>query len=337
MATKIGINGFGRIGRCVARVILEQAGSDLEIVGINDLTDDDTLAHLLQYDSVHGRFGQSVDTEDGYLVVGDKRIRTMAERDPSKLPWKELGAEIVLECTGVFRDKAGAGKHIEAGAKRVIISAPGKPDIDATFCFGINSDEFDADKHHVISNASCTTNCLAPIAKVLNDSFGIIKGHMVTVHSYTNDQRILDLPHSDLRRARAAALSMIPTTTGAAKAIGLVLPVLKGKLDGSAIRVPTPNVSLTCLTAHVEKKTDRDAVLAALDAAAAGPLAGVLRIERKPLVSTDFIGDPYSSIVDADMTQVVGGDLVEIQSWYDNEWGFSSRMIDLTRHIAAKG
>lgn len=336
MATKIGINGFGRIGRCITRVLFEQNVSDVEIVGINDLTSAETLAHLLAFDSVHGRFSKPVSVKDGALVVGDKRIPVIAEKDPAKLPWKSLGASTVIESTGLFTSREGAQKHIDAGAQRVIISAPGGSDIDGTFCVGINADKLDAAKHKIISNASCTTNCLAPVAKVLHEKFGIVKGHMVTVHSYTNDQKVLDLPHKDLRRARAAALSMIPTSTGAAKAIGLVLPELKGKLDGTSIRVPTPNVSLVCLTAQVSKKTNRDEVNAALREAAGGALKGILAFEERPLVSNDFIGDPHSSIVDAAQTQVVGDDLVEVQSWYDNEWGFSNRMVDLARLIASK-
>ncbi len=334
--TKIGINGFGRIGRCVARAILADPSSDLEIVGINDLTDDQTLAHLLKYDSVHRRFDADVQVEDGAMVVNGKRIATSAERDPSKLAWGDLGAEIILECTGVFRNKEKAGAHLAAGAKRVIVSAPGKGDIDGTFCVGINTDEYDPAKHEVVSNASCTTNCLAPVAKVLHESFGIVKGHMITVHSYTNDQSILDLPHSDLRRARAAAMSMIPTTTGAAKAIALVLPELKGKLDGGAIRVPTPDVSMVCLTVEVSKATSIEEVNGKLAEAAGGPLKGILGYETAPLVSTDFIGDPHSSIVDAAQTQVIGDNMVHVESWYDNEWGFSMRMIDLARVLAAK-
>ncbi|UCH30300.1 MAG: type I glyceraldehyde-3-phosphate dehydrogenase [Myxococcales bacterium] len=333
MATKIGINGFGRIGRCVARIAAEQG--DVEIVGINDLTSAQMLAHLLEWDSVHRHFDHPVKAEDGAIWIGDQRIPVSAERDPSKLKWGELGAEVVLECTGLFRTKEKAQPHLDAGAKRVIISAPGKGDIDGTFVVGINSDSYDPDKHHIMSCASCTTNCLAPVAKVLQDSFGILKGHMVTVHAYTNDQGLLDQPHSDMRRARAAAMSMIPTSTGAATAIGLVLPELKGKLDGTAIRVPVPNGSLTCLTAHVSKSTDRDAVNAALKAAAEGPLKGILQFEETPLVSTDFMGNPHSSIVDAAQTQVVGGDLVEVQSWYDNEWGFSNRMLDLVRIVSS--
>ena len=336
MATKVGINGFGRIGRCVARIVAEQE-ADIEIVGINDLTSAEMLAHLLEWDSVHGHFSHPVKAEDGALWIGDRRIPVSAERDPAKLDWKKLGAEVILECTGLFRTKEKASAHLDAGAKRVIISAPGKGEMDGTFVVGINSDQFDPEKHRIVSCASCTTNCLAPLAKVLNDNFGIVKGHMVTVHSYTNDQRILDLPHSDMRRARAAAVSMIPTSTGAATAIGLVLPELKGKLDGTAIRVPTPNVSLTCLTAQVGRKTDRDEVNRALKEAAEGPLRGVLYFEERPLVSNDFMGNPHSSICDAAQTQVVGGDLVEVQSWYDNEWGFSNRMVDLVRIASGAG
>lgn len=335
MATKIGINGFGRIGRCVARAILADASSDFEIVGINDLTDDATLAHLLEFDSVHRRFSKRVKAVDGAIQVGDHRIPTSAERDPSKLKWGDLGAEIILECTGVFRNKEKCQAHLDAGAKRVIISAPAKGNIDQTFCVGINTDTYDPTKHFVVSNASCTTNCLAPITKVLHEHAGIIKGHMVTVHSYTNDQRILDLPHKDIRRARAAALSMIPTTTGAATAIGLVMPELKGKLVGGSIRVPTPNVSLVALTAHVAKETTVEAIHAAMREAANGPLAGILAVEDTPLVSTDYIGASHSSTLDANQTMVVGGDLVELQAWYDNEWGFSCRMLDLARTLAA--
>jgi len=337
MATKVGINGFGRIGRCVARVIAERAQGDIELVGINDLTSAEMLAHLLEWDSVHGHFSHPVKAEDGAIWIGDRRVPVSAERDPSKLKWKELGAEIVLECTGLFRTQETASAHLQAGAERVIISAPASGEVDGTFCVGINSDKFDPSKDRIISCASCTTNCLAPLAKVLNDTFGIVKGHMITVHSYTNDQRILDLPHSDMRRARAAALSIIPTSTGAAKAIGLVLPELKGKLDGNAIRVPTPNVSLTCLTAQVGRNTTRDEVNKAFKEAAEGPLRGVLAFEERPLVSIDFTGNSHSSILDAAQTQVVGGDLVEVQSWYDNEWGFSERMVDLVRIASSAG
>jgi glyceraldehyde 3-phosphate dehydrogenase len=336
VATKIAINGFGRIGRCIARILLSENAPDIELVAINDLTSAEALAHLLAFDSVHRRFAKSVEAKEGALLIGGKRIPVLAEKDPAKLPWKSLGASVVIESTGLFTSRESAQKHLQAGAQRVIISAPGGSDIDGTFCIGINSDAYDPAKHVIVSNASCTTNCLAPIAKVLHDSFGILKGHMVTVHSYTNDQRVLDLPHKDLRRARAAGLSMIPTSTGAAKAIGLVMPELKGKLDGTSIRVPTPNVSLVCLTAHVSKKTTRDEVNKAFKDAAEGALKGVLAYEERPLVSSDFIGDTHSSVVDAAQTQVVGDDLVEVQSWYDNEWGFSSRMLDLVRVMAAR-
>jgi glyceraldehyde 3-phosphate dehydrogenase len=336
MATKIAINGFGRIGRCIARILLNEGPSDIELVAINDLTSAEVLAHLLAFDSVHRRFAKTVEAKEGALIIGGKRIPVLAEKDPAKLPWKSLGASVVIESTGLFTSREGAQKHLDAGAQRVIISAPGGSDIDGTFCIGINTDSYDPAKHVIVSNASCTTNCLAPLAKVLHSSFGIVKGHMVTVHSYTNDQRVLDLPHKDLRRARAAALSMIPTSTGAAKAIGLVMPELKGKLDGTSIRVPTPNVSLVCLTAHVSKKTTRDEVNKALKEASTGSLKGVLAFEERPLVSSDFIGDPHSSIVDAAQTQVVGDDLVEVQSWYDNEWGFSNRMLDLVRVMGAR-
>jgi glyceraldehyde 3-phosphate dehydrogenase len=336
MGTRIAINGFGRIGRCIARILFSSGRSDLELVGINDLTDAATLAHLLAFDSVHRRWDREVTADGDALVVDGKRIPITAERDPSNLPWKKHEVDIVLECTGIFRSKAKASAHLSAGAKRVILSAPGEKDIDGTFCVGINTDALDPARHVVISNASCTTNCLAPLAKVLHESFGIDKGHMVTVHSYTNDQSILDLPHKDLRRARAAAVSMIPTSTGAAKAIGLVIPELAGRLDGTAIRVPTENVSITCLTAHLKAKTDRDAVNGAFRKAAEGPLRGVLAFEERPLVSRDFFGDRHSCTLDAAQTQVVEGDLVEVQGWYDNEWGFSERMVDLTALLAQR-
>ncbi|HJL19650.1 MAG TPA: type I glyceraldehyde-3-phosphate dehydrogenase [Sandaracinaceae bacterium LLY-WYZ-13_1] len=336
MGTKIAINGFGRIGRCVARILFQSGQSDLELVGINDLTTNETLAHLLKYDSVHRTFGQDVGFDDESIHIGGTKIPSFAIKDPTELPWKDLGAEVVLECTGVFRDRDGAGKHLTAGAERVIISAPGKK-VDGTFCVGINADQYDPSKHQVVSNASCTTNCLAPVAKVLNDSFGIVKGQMVTVHSYTNDQHTLDAPHKDIRRARAAAMSMIPTTTGAAKAISLVIPELEGKLDGSAIRVPTPDVSIVVLTAQVSKSTTAEAVNAALEEAANGPMKGILGFEKAELVSSDFIGDTHSSVVDAATTAVIGDDLVQVQSWYDNEWGFSQRMVDLAKVVAKKG
>ncbi len=336
MATKIAINGFGRIGRCIVRAMLERGEGDLELVAINDLTDPKTLAHLLRHDSVHRRAPFEVQVEDGALRIGGKSVRVAAEKDPSKLPWKELGVDVVLECTGKFRDQAGCKKHMEAGAKKVIISAPGEKEIDGTFCIGINADQYDPAKHSIISNASCTTNCLAPVAKVIDDAFGIVRGQMTTVHSYTNDQMVLDLPHKDLRRARAAALSMIPTSTGAAKAIGLVLPKLKGKLDGLSIRVPTPDVSLVALVAQVEKGTTKDAVNQALKAAADGPLKGVLAYTDEELVSNDYIGDRHSSTVDSKLTQVIGESLVSVQAWYDNEMGFSHRMVDLAKLVASK-
>ncbi|MFW6086611.1 MAG: type I glyceraldehyde-3-phosphate dehydrogenase [Myxococcota bacterium] len=335
MAKRIAINGFGRIGRCIARILFGSGQTDVELVGINDLTDAKTLAHLLAFDSVHGRWDRPVAAEGDALVIDGHEVPITAEKDPRDLPWKKREVDIVLECTGLFRSKAKASGHLEAGARRVIISAPGGDDVDATLCVGINHDRYDPEKHTVVSNASCTTNCLAPLAKVLNEELGIAKGHMVTVHSYTNDQSILDLPHKDLRRARAAGLSMIPTTTGAAKAISLVIPELAGRLDGTAIRVPTEDVSITCLTAQVNRKTDVEAVNAAFEKAARGPLAGVLAYEERPLVSRDFIQDPHSCVLDAAQTQVVEGDLVEVQGWYDNEWGFSSRMVDLTKLIAA--
>jgi glyceraldehyde 3-phosphate dehydrogenase len=336
MATKIAINGFGRIGRCIVRALMENKNSGLELVAINDLTDSKTLAHLLRHDSVHRKAPFEVGVNDAGLIIGGKPVKVTAEKDPSKLPWKELGVSLVLECTGRFRDQAGGKKHLEAGAKKVIISAPGEADVDATFCVGINAHQYDPAKHHIVSNASCTTNCLAPVAKVLDETFGIVKGQMTTVHSYTNDQMVLDLPHKDLRRARAAAVSMIPSSTGAAKAIGLVLPNIAGKLDGFAIRVPTPDVSIVCLVAEVAKATDKAAVNAALEAAANGPLKGVLAFTSEELVSNDFIGDAHSSTVDSKLTKVIGGNLVSVQAWYDNEMGFSHRMVDLSKLLASK-
>ena len=337
MAITIGINGFGRIGRAVTRMLLAPgAPPDVRLGAINDLTATDALAHLLQFDSVHGTFGQEVSvTADGKAMrVGDTEIPTFAERDPKKLPWKELGVDVVLECTGVFRTRELASQHLEAGASKVVVSAPCKG-ADGTFCVGINEEGYDAAAHTIISNASCTTNCLAPMAKVLNDRFGIVKGHVVTVHSYTNDQRILDLPHSkDWRRARAAAENIIPTSTGAAKAIGLVLPELDGKLVGSAVRVPTPNVSLTILTANVGRDTTADEVNDAFRAAAEGELSGILGLEPRPLVSSDFVGNANSATLDTALTSVVGGDQVQITAWYDNEWGFSARMVDLVRLVS---
>jgi glyceraldehyde 3-phosphate dehydrogenase len=331
MATRIGINGFGRIGRCILRAGWKNP--DLEFVGINDLTDAATLAHLLKYDSVHGTLNAKVKALDDAIVVGNKKIRVLSVRDPAELPWKKLGADIVFECTGLFRDKAKAEAHRKAGAKKVIISAPAKGE-DLTVVMGVNDDKYDPKKHHILSNASCTTNCLAPVAKVLNDTFGIEKGLMTTIHSYTNDQRILDLPHKDLRRARAAAVSMIPTTTGAAKAVGLVLPELQGKLDGMSIRVPTPNVSVVDLVAVLKKGTTVEKVNQALKKAASGKMKGILFFCEEPLVSIDFNGNNHSSIVDASLTTVMDGNMVKVISWYDNETGFSHRMLDLTFLIA---
>ncbi|MEL6183104.1 MAG: type I glyceraldehyde-3-phosphate dehydrogenase [Myxococcota bacterium] len=334
MATRIAINGFGRIGRCILRAIADQGQSDLEVVAINDLTDAGTLAHLLKHDSVHGRFAGSVEATGEGLVVDGKSIRITAERDPSKLPWKDAHVDIVFECTGIFTDGDKARAHIAAGAKRVIISAPGKGNVDGTFAMGVNNESFDASKHVVVSNASCTTNCLAPVAKVVHEAFGIDHGLMTTIHAVTNDQKILDLPHKDLRRARAAFESMIPTTTGAAKAVGLVLPALKGKLNGFAVRVPTKNVSMVDLTAVVSKDVTKDAVNEALVAAANGPLKGILGVSHEPLVSIDFNGNPNSSTVDASLTDVMEGRMVKVVAWYDNEWGYSNRCVDLAGYIA---
>jgi glyceraldehyde 3-phosphate dehydrogenase len=332
MAIKAGINGFGRIGRNFLRTC---KGSDIEIVGVNDLTDSKTLAHLLKYDSIHGIYDGDVEATDSSIVVDGREIKVSAERDPENLPWKELGADFVLESTGMFRDKPSASKHLGAGAKWVIISAPAK-EPDATICMGVNEEVLDPSKHKVISNASCTTNCLAPVAKVLHKEFGILRGLMTTIHSYTNDQRILDLPHKDLRRARAAAINMIPTTTGAARAVGLVLPELQGKLDGMAIRVPAPNVSVVDLVAELNTDVTAESVNAALKNAAEGQLKGILKYTEEPVVSIDFNGDPHSSIVDASVTKVIGGRQVKVISWYDNEWGYSSRLRDLMLYIAKR-
>ena len=329
MARRIAINGFGRIGRMVFR-ILEKC-SDLEVVAVNDLTDDATLAHLLEFDSVHRKFDGSVEVTDGALIVNGRRVQTSAERNPADLPWADLGVELVLECTGVFRNKDSASAHLEAGAKAVLLSAPAKGNIDQTIVMGVNESDLDPSIHTVVSNGSCTTNCLAPIVKVIDEHFGIERGVMTTIHSYTNDQRLLDLPHSDLRRARAAAMSMVPTSTGAAKAISLVLPHLAGKLDGISVRVPTPNVSLVDLVAETRDACTAADINRVLKEAASGRLNGILGFEERPLVSTDFIGSPYSSIVDADNTKVMGDRMVKVLSWYDNEWGFSNRMVDLSR------
>jgi len=331
MSVKVAINGFGRIGRNVLRAA--QNSSEFEIVAINDLTSPQTLAHLLKYDSIHGIFAADVSVADDSIQVDGKNIKVYSERDPAALPWKKLGVDVVIESTGFFTNGKDAGKHIQAGAKKVIISAPGK-EVDLTVCMGVNDSEYDAARHNIISNASCTTNCLAPVAKVLLENFGIVKGLMTTVHAYTNDQRILDLPHEDMRRARAAAMSMIPTTTGAAKAVSLVLPELKGKLDGLAVRVPTPNVSLVDLVVVTEKDTSVEEVNAALKAAANGPLKGILEFCEEPLVSIDFNGNPASSSVDAATTTVIAGNMVKVMSWYDNEWGYSNRIVDLVKLIA---
>jgi len=331
---RVGINGFGRIGRNVLRAALKKS-SDVEFVAINDLTDPATLAHLLKYDSVHGRIADSVEAGDGSIKVNGKQIRVSSIRDPKEIPWGELGCEIVIEATGHFsaRDKAAA--HLRDTVGHVIVTAPSKG-ADLTVVLGVNENEFDAAKHKVISNASCTTNCLAPVAKVINDKFGITMGLMTTIHSYTNDQVILDFPHKDLRRARAAALSMIPTTTGAAAAVGLVLPELKGKFDGIAVRVPTPNVSLVDLVFGTEKETTAEEINAALREAAKGPLKGLLAFSEEELVSSDFNGDPHSSIVDGAYTRSVGPKMHKVLSWYDNEWGYSNRVLDLISFIAKK-
>jgi glyceraldehyde-3-phosphate dehydrogenase, type I len=332
MAVKVGINGFGRIGRNFFRAAYKDPS--LQIVAVNDITDAKTLAHLLKYDSVHGRFEASVEVKENAIVVNGKEVQVLACKDAADLPWGKLGVEIVIECTGRYTDRDGAGKHIAAGAKRVIISAPAKGE-DATFVMGVNEKTYDPAKHHIISNASCTTNCLAPVAKVLNDTFGIEKGLMTTIHTYTNDQKILDLPHKDLRRARAAAVSMIPTTTGAAKAVSLVIPELKGRLDGMAIRVPTPNVSVVDLTVELSKSATAEEINAAMKKASEGPMKGILEYVDEPLVSIDFNHDPASSSFDALSTKVLGGKMAkEGVSWYDNEWGYSCRVVDLAKYVS---
>lgn len=331
MAVKLGINGFGRIGRCTLRAIIQRK-LDIEIVAINDLTDTKTLAHLLKYDSVHGVAKFDVEPAEDGIIINGKKVKITAEKEPEKLPWKEMGVDVVLESTGRFTKKAAAEKHLIAGAKKVIISAPGE-EVDLTLVLGVNDNQYDKTKHNVISNASCTTNCLAPVAKVLNDTFGLKKGVMTTVHSYTNDQNVLDLPHKDLRRARACAVSMIPTSTGAAKAVGLVLPELKGKLTGYAVRVPTPNVSLVDLTCELGKAATKEEINAAMKAAAEGPLKGILRYTDEPLVSIDLNGEPASSTFDSELTMVLEGTMVKIVSWYDNEWGYSNRCAELITKV----
>jgi len=334
MATKIGINGFGRIGRQVLKALWEFYPGEFDVVGVNDITDAKTLGHLFKYDSNYGVYPGTVEVGDDHLVIDGDRLRVFAQRDPAALPWGELGAEIIVESTGIFRERSQAARHLEAGAKKVIISAPAKgPDL--TVVMGVNEEMYDPAKHHVLSNASCTTNCLAPVAKVINDEFGIVKGLMTTIHSYTNDQRILDLPHRDLRRARAAALNIIPTTTGAARAVALVIPELEGKFDGFALRVPTSTVSIVDFVAQIEREVTTDEVNDAFRKAAAGRLKGILDVTDESLVSIDLKGNPYSSIVDAQLTNV-NGDLVKVVSWYDNEWGYSCRTADLAKYMAER-
>jgi glyceraldehyde 3-phosphate dehydrogenase len=334
MAIKVGINGFGRIGRNILRAAM--GSTDIDFVAVNDLTSAATLAHLLKYDSILGNLEADISASGDRISVDGDEFQVLSIKDPAQLPWKDLGVDVVFESTGLFTNRDDAAKHIAAGAKKVIVTAPAKkPDI--TMVLGVNAEAYDAGKHHIISNASCTTNCLAPIAKVLHESFGIRKGWMTTVHSYTNDQQLLDLPHKDLRRARAAAVSIIPTTTGAATAVGEVLPELKGRLDGIAMRVPTPNVSVVDLAALLDKKTSTEEVNAAFKAAASGPLKGILQYEEAPLVSIDFRGNAHSSILDAPYTSVMDGDFVKVLAWYDNEWGYSSRCVDLVRFLIGKG
>ncbi|GGK27423.1 glyceraldehyde-3-phosphate dehydrogenase 1 [Caldalkalibacillus thermarum] len=334
MATKVGINGFGRIGRNVFRAALNNP--NVEVVAVNDLTDAKMLAHLLKYDSVHGRLNAEVEHTEDALIVNGKTIKVLSERDPANLPWDELGVEVVVESTGRFTAKADASKHLQAGAKKVIISAPSK-DADFDVVMGVNEEKYDPAKHHVISNASCTTNCLAPVIKVLHETYGVRRGMMTTVHAYTNDQQILDLPHKDYRRARAAAQNIIPTTTGAAKAVALVLPELKGKLNGFAMRVPTANVSVVDLVAELEKNVTAEEVNATLKQAAEGPLKGIMAYSEEPLVSSDYNGDPHSSTIDALSTMVIEDNMVKVVAWYDNEWGYSNRVVDLVEYIAGKG
>jgi len=334
VTVKIGINGFGRIGRQIFRIAWEN--DDVEVVAVNDITDTQTLATLLKYDSTYGRFPASVTVSEGSFEVDGKLIKTFAERDPAQLPWGDLDVDVVVEATGIFRDGKKAAIHREVGgAKKVIISAPAKPadSVDLTVVLGVNSNDYDPDKHHIVSNASCTTNCLAPVAKVLHETFGIRRGLMTTIHAYTNDQRILDLPHPDLRRARAAALNIIPTTTGAAKAVSLVIPELEGKFDGYALRVPTPTVSIVDFVGELEQNVTADQINDAMRAAAEGELKGILGYSEEPLVSTDLRGDERSSIVDGPLTNVQGGNMVKIVAWYDNEWGYSCRVVDLAQYL----
>ena len=336
MGIKVGINGFGRIGRNIMRAAMQNSDANIEFVAVNDITTPETLAHLLKYDSVLGNLSAPVSVDGDGLRVGNRHFKVLSERDPGALPWSELGVDIVLESTGLFTKRDDASKHLAAGASKVIITAPAKgPDV--MLVLGVNDEKYNATEHHIISNASCTTNCLAPVAKILHEQFGLRRGWMTTVHAYTNDQKLLDLPHSDLRRARAAAVSMIPTTTGAALAVGQVLPELKGKLDGIAMRVPTPTVSVVDLVAEVEKPATAEQVNEAFESAANGRLNGILHLSKDPLVSIDFKGNPHSSIVDAAYTKVMDGNFIKVLSWYDNEWGYSSRCVDLVNMIAAKG
>ena len=336
MATRVGINGFGRIGRLVMKAILERGGGEVEVVAVNDLTDAKTNAHLFKYDSNYGKYPGTVEASDGVITVDGREIKVIAERDPARIPWSSLGVDIVIESTGLFTDAEKASAHRTAGAKKVIISAPGK-NVDATIVLGVNDDVYDPDKHHIISNASCTTNCIAPVVKVLHDNFVVERGLMTTVHSYTNDQKILDVFHKDLRRARSAGQNLIPTTTGAARVVGVVIPDLKGKLDGMAVRVPTPTVSLVDFVADVKQKVTAEQVNQAFKAAAEGRLNGILEYCEEPLVSIDFRASSASSIVDSLSTLVLEGDMVKVLAWYDNEWGYSCRLADLTRFVAAKG
>jgi glyceraldehyde 3-phosphate dehydrogenase len=333
MTTKVAINGFGRIGRAVLRIIIQRDNPDIEVVAINDLADDDVLAYLLEYDTVMGPLGVDAVVQDGVMTVGRHTIKMLMERDPLALPWKELGVDIVIESTGVFRSREKLGKHIEAGAKRAILTVPPDDAIDQIVVLGVNDDELDADDV-LVSNASCTTNCLAPLAKVLDDSFGIKRGVMTTVHAYTNDQQLADVPHKDLRRSRAATENIIPTTTGAARAVGKVLPRLNGKLDGMAMRVPVPDGSTVDLVVELDRAATVEEINAAVAKAAEGPMAGILQYSEDPLVSTDIIGNPHSSIFDAGSTQVLGGNLVKVLAWYDNEWGYSNRVVDLVDKLA---
>jgi glyceraldehyde 3-phosphate dehydrogenase len=335
MAIRVGINGFGRIGRQVLRAARQQGVADIEFVAVNDLTDTKTLAHLFKYDSVHRTYQGDVEAGSGSIMVDGEEIKVFAEKDPANLKWRDLGVDIVLESTGRFTSADAARKHIDGGAKKVIISAPAKGE-DLTIVMGVNESKYDSAKHSIISNASCTTNCLVPMVKVVRDSFGFVRGSMVTVHSYTNDQNILDLPHKDLRRARAAAMSIIPTTTGAAKATSLVIPELKGKIDGISLRVPTPDVSLTDLAVVVDKPVTVEQVNAAFKAAADGPMSGILEYTEEELVSSDYIGNPHSCILDAKSTNVVDGLLLKVSGWYDNEWGYASRCVDLLRYVGAR-